>query len=236
MTSMKPKLATMLAAATLAAMPISAQAETGAYISIFGGANFGGDSQFTNGQTVVDTDFDTGFLVGGAVGYSINEFNFGGFVPRAELEFSYSQNEVGALNFSGNGPGAENVVSGSSVDTLAVFANIYVDGKDLIAPGITPYIGGGVGFARSNFDIIYNAPGLNLTDTDTSFAWQVRGGVNYAFTNTASLFADVGYRSIVDASSLRRIGGNLVPGGPGGGSFEDSIDNIQLRLGVTVSF
>ncbi|MEM7212075.1 MAG: hypothetical protein AAF479_09290, partial [Pseudomonadota bacterium] len=142
---------------------------------------------------------------------------------------------VGTVDFSGNGAGNEVLASGSNVSAFSAFANVFIDADTLIGNGITPYIGGGVGIARTNFDIVYGGAGLNLNDTDTSFAWHVTGGVKYALNQRTSVFTDVGYRQIVNASSIRRRGATALSGAAGG-SFEDSIDNIAVRVGISVNF
>ena len=223
-------------AAAVALTTVHAKAEDKPYVSIFGGANISaGSSSFTNNQTSVDTDFDSGLLIGGALGYKWNSLSFAGFSPRTEFEFSYSENGVGNVDFSGNGAGNEVLASGSNVSAFSAFANVFIDADTLIGNGITPFIGGGVGIARTNFDIVYGAGGLNLNDTSTSFAWHVTGGVKYALNDRTSLFTDVGYRQIVNASSIRRRGSTVLSG-PAGGSFEDSIDNVAVRVGISVDF
>lgn len=207
-----------------------------AYVSIFGGANISaGSSSFTNNQTSVDTDFDSGLLIGGAVGYKWNSLSFAGFSPRTEFEFSYSENGVGTVDFSGNGAGNEALASGSNVSAFSAFANVFIDADTVIGNGITPYIGGGIGISRTNFDIVYGGAGLNLNDTSTSFAWHVTGGVKYALSDRTSVFTDVGYRQIVNANSIRRRGATALSGAAGG-NFEDSIDNVAVRVGLSVDF
>ncbi|MEM6662301.1 MAG: hypothetical protein AAF666_09005 [Pseudomonadota bacterium] len=224
-----------LAAAVLSAPSASAE-DIGAYLSFFAGASIpASNAEFTNGQTVVDTDFDTGFAVGGAIGYRLNQFSFSGFTPRVELEASYSENGVDALNFSGNGPGAENVVSGSKVSSLNLVTSAFIDADELFGGVVVPYVGAGAGIGFVSQDIVYNGAGVNLSDRDTAFLWHVTGGAKYAFTERASAFADVGFRQTVGVSSLRRVGSNPAAGA-GGGVFEDDLNNIVLRLGITVDF
>lgn len=208
-----------------------------AYVSLFGGANFHTDSvDYTNNITTVETDFDTGFAFGGAVGYRWNEYKFGGFVPRTELEINYSENDADTINFSGNGPGNEVVASGSQVSSVGIYGNLFFDLPDVIGYGITPYAGGGLGLNIVNHNLLYNAAGLNLNDDgDTVFAWHVTGGVSVDLTDELSSFVDVGFRQAVDAGSVRRRGSTALVGA-GGGEFEDDINSVLVRAGLSVDF
>ncbi|MGI9406120.1 MAG: outer membrane protein, partial [Hyphomicrobiaceae bacterium] len=167
-----------------------------------------GDVGFTNGITTDNADFDSGFTIGGSVGYRWSNIGFGGIFPRTEIELNYAENEVDTLDFSGNGVGNETVVSDSNVSSVSILANLYFDMPDALGSGITPYFGGGIGVAFVNHDIIYNAPGANLSDTDSAFTWHLTAGASINVTESAALFADVGYHQIVDAGSIRRIGAN----------------------------
>jgi len=207
------------------------------YLSIFAGAVFPtSDVDYTNGLTTVETDLDTGYTIGAAIGKRFLEHSNNGFTPRLELAFRYAENEVDSLNFSGNGPGAEVVGVGSQVSYTTFTANGFIDADDAWGSGITPYIGGGLGLGLVNHDIIYNGAGLNLNDNnDAVFTWNVTAGANFELNDRVSLFTDVGYHQLVDTSSVRRIGSNAV-GGPGGGVFEDDNDSIVARIGLSVSF
>ena len=53
-----------------------------------------------------------------------------------------------------NGPGAESIISGSDVTGFNFFANVFLDYDT--GTRFTPYVGGGLGLARTDFDIAYN--------------------------------------------------------------------------------
>lgn len=214
--------------------PVAAKDVLGIYASVFGGANFLQDSDFTNGITNVAVDFNTGFNVGGAIGYKWNNLNLGFVTPRTELEFSYFDNGVGGINFSGNGPAAEAVISGSDVSAFTLFTNLYFDYDN--DSRITPYVGGGIGVAFTDLNIAYNAANLNLSDSDTNFAWHVGAGASIDVTDSLSFFADARYQQIVNASSVRNIGAVPVPAGGGAGIFEDDLSSVLVRAGLTYSF
>ncbi len=225
----------LTAAVTLTAGQAAAE-EKDWYASLFAGAVVPtGDVDYTNGTTTVDTGFSTGFTFGGALGYKWNDIDLAGFTPRTEIEVNYSENNVSSLNFSGNGPGFENVFEGSQASSVSILGNIFIDGPELLDTGIVPYVGGGVGLAITNHNVFYNA-GLNLNDDgDTSFTWHVTGGVKYPLTDSVSLFTDVGFRQIVNASSERRFDALPIAGG-GGGLFEDDINSVYVRSGLTIGF
>lgn len=205
-----------------------------AYVSVFGGASFLRDADFTNSATTVATDFNTGFNVGGAVGYKFLDHNTAGFSPRLEFEFSYFDNGVGGINFSGNGPGAETVLSGSDVSGFTFFGNVFFDYET--GTRLTPYVGGGVGFGRTDLNVAYNGLNLNLSDSDTNFAWHIGGGAKFAITDSISLFTDARYQQIIDAGSIRNIGAVPVPAGGGAGFFADNLSKVLVRAGLTFNF
>lgn len=217
--------------------PIAEAEKSSLYVSIFGGANFDvGSTEFTNGTTIVDTEFDTGFAVGGAVGYKWNNFNLGAFTPRTEIEVSYFDNGVDTIDFSGNGVGQEIVNDNSDISGVGVFANLFFDVDT--GTKFTPYVGGGVGVGFLDLDISYNGPNLNLDDTDTAFGWHIGGGAKIELTESASFFVDARYQQFVNVDSLRRIGAAPVGGGagPGGGDFEDDLASVLVRAGLTYRF
>lgn len=207
------------------------------YLSLNGGASIHTDDvEFSNGANTVETDFDTGFTFGGAVGYRWSDYNFGGFVPRTELEVSYTENDADTIDFSGNGAGNEVVADGSQISNVGIYGNLFFDLPNVVSNDITPYIGGGAGLNIVNHNLLYGAGGLNLNDDgDTVFAWHVTAGVNYALSDDLSTFVDVGFRQAVDAGSVRRAGSRVLAG-PAGGTFEDDINSIVVRSGLSVDF
>lgn len=209
------------------------------YASVFAGGNFiTDDPSFTNGITQVDVDYDGGFVVGGAIGYRWVGALGSGLTPRTEVEVSYQENDVSAINFSGNGPGQEVVNGDSDTTAFNVLFNLYLDADNALGNGITPYFGGGIGFSVVDHSIFYNGANLNLDDTETDFRWHLTAGVNVAVSESVSIFGDIGYHQIVDTGSLRRIGAAPVGGGagPGGGIFEDDIGSVLVKVGARVGF
>ena len=156
----------VVGAALLAAAPFAAQAQTplqpgGFYIAAEGGANwmfntsptstftFAGPSSFGNFSSNSNAYFNTGFVVGGALGY-----DFIGL--RVEAEGVYREN-TGTLAVGG-------FSAGFNFNEVAIMGNAYYD--FLAGSAIVPYIGAGAGVA------FLNAGALGATRQSTQFAYQ----------------------------------------------------------------
>jgi outer membrane protein OmpA-like peptidoglycan-associated protein/opacity protein-like surface antigen len=128
-------------------------------------------------------DFDTGYDVGGLVGY-----DFGSF--RLEAETSYRRAGIDGATAGSQGLAVDRVggvtrrVTGSfpgegRVNVLSFMLNGLLDfGKD---DGMQAFAGGGVGIARVSLDGTLdrqNPAGTGfINDSDTGFAWQAIAGV-----------------------------------------------------------
>ena len=163
----------VVGAALLAAAPFAAQAQTplqpgGFYIAAEGGANwmfntsptstftFAGPSSFGNFSSNSNAYFNTGFVVGGALGY-----DFIGL--RVEAEGVYREN-TGTLAVGG-------FSAGFNFNEVAIMGNAYYD--FLAGSAIVPYIGAGAGVA------FLNAGALGATRQSTQFAYQGIIGVGW---------------------------------------------------------
>ena len=163
----------VVGAALLAAAPFAAQAQTplqpgGFYIAAEGGANwmfntsptstftFAGPSSFGNFSSNSNAYFNTGFVVGGALGY-----DFIGL--RVEAEGVYREN-TGTLAVGG-------FSAGFNFNEVAIMGNAYYD--FLAGSAIVPYIGAGAGVA------FLNAGALGATAQSTQFAYQGILGVGW---------------------------------------------------------
>ena len=219
-------------ALTISASALAAQSlSEGLYLQGFAGYSQLQDSDFSgtiNGSSQsVDTDFDGGYGLGIAVGKEIPQWSNDQFGTRIELELSYRDNDVDGVNFSGNGPGAEGNISGD-VSQTSLFANVLVDFKQ--AGAFTPYVGLGLGATYSDLDFVYG-PGVELNDTDTTFAAQIIAGVAYEISPNTSLTLDTRYARAFDVSSAR-----LAPNGASTGTVEDDIDAISVNVGLRYGF
>ena len=168
-------------AALLAVAPFAAQAQSpiqpgGFYIGAEGGANwvfntsptstftFAGPSSFGTFSSNSNAYFDTGFVVGGALGY-----DFIGL--RVEAEGVYREN-TGTLAVGG-------LSAGFNFHEVAIMGNVYYD--FLAGSAIVPYIGAGAGVA------FLEAGALGATRQSTQFAYQGILGVGWNINSTFRL-------------------------------------------------
>ncbi|MBC8414105.1 porin family protein [bacterium] len=156
-------------------------AAEGVYVSGNIGASILNDSDLTNPAlpgVVVETGFDTGLLVSGALGVQVGK-------GRVEAEIGYRTADIDsfqALGVSASGDG--------DASALSFMVNAYLDIKTESA--ITPYLGGGLGMAKIELDNV-SVSGIAIgNEDDTVFAYQFGGGIGYAMSEKATL--DLGYR------------------------------------------
>jgi opacity protein-like surface antigen len=135
-------------------------------------------------------EFDPSINIGGTGG-----FDFG--VVRLEGELSYKHGEISAVNDQTNN--VQYRATDGSLGALAMMVNAFIDLHNY-SP-ITPYLGGGVGFAALHLSDTFgtNVSTTPLTrtqlyneDNDTVFAYQAGAGLEIALNRRLSL--DVGYR------------------------------------------
>lgn len=171
--------------AFLASTAVTAQA--GLYVGLNAGAHVPTDSDVTFSTDLVteavntsgegDVSWDTGWWVGGAVGYACDSFP-----ARIEAEV-----------FAQNHDADESTAFGVTGDALAILdsygalINLYYDFKN--STKLTPFIGVGIGAATFEISDVTS----DFRDIeDVVIAWQVGGGVGYAVTENVSL--DLKYR------------------------------------------
>jgi len=225
----------ILAIATLAVLTIPAvctaiPARPGPYVSGFLGLSILNDTTVTTSNLLNNTspftdqvEFDPGLSIGGTGGYDF------GFL-RLEGELSYKQAEISAIT-DDTGFRFHNV--DGNLGALAWMFNAFYDMHN--DSPITPYFGGGIGFATlflSNTfgtDInngVASRPLLYPKDDTTVFAYQAGAGMEIAIQRKLSL--DLGYRYF----------------GTSKGTFDKDITrNVDLKfeshnvnLGVRVKF
>lgn len=243
----------LLASTALALFAGAQEAQAGdLYLSVFGGANFQSNSStsfftgklstsFTDSHTVFEPD--TGFVLGGAIGTSLDKWAKG---LRAEAEVSYRRNDVGGrwtLSFGGEGgEGTGTGVVDSNTSTFAILANLWYDID--IGNKVRPYIGGGIGWARAHRDgavaltVDSNVGGEGGTFTTSrsfdqdhnGFAWQLGAGFNYEVAPGVDV--GLGYRYFKGPKlSGFSIGGES--GGELGIPTEDN-ENHAVQANVTI--
>ena len=200
----------IVGAALLLAAP--AVAQEGSYVGIHGGTNYLMDSDLEGAGVFQVSEFDIGFAVGGVVGY---KWKSG---LRAEAEVTYRKNELDKLDLGFTTIPA----SDGDRDSLVFMANGFYDID--IGSKFMPYLGGGVGFAHISINDA-SIFGVTLADdSDTVFAFQLGGGVNFALSPRVSFSLDYRYLHALDPEFDDEFGG----------SFEAEYQNHTVM--VTVRF
>ena len=164
-------------------LPSAAWAQNNAWYVAGGlGASFPNDVVITQpGTTPLTTELDTGILATGAFGRSFDNQIF-----RAEAEVLYNTNDVSTLSV----PGGGSATAGGDISTLGLMVNGYYD-IDTNSKW-RPYIGGGIGGANVSINSLSSLGVLIADDDTTVFAYQVKVGVAYEFTQ--ALAGTLGYR------------------------------------------
>jgi opacity protein-like surface antigen len=162
----------------------------GIYVSGAGGMNWvqtGDASVFLGGafnSTVSSSaDFDHNWSANGALGYAWKS------LFRTEVEGSFRQNDLNSISLQ---PLSANQIAGR-VTTWAVMANVLNDFP--VNSWLSPYLGGGVGYARLKLDAncTPTVGFCRYDDEDGGFAYQVIAGASIRLTQNIQLFADYHY-------------------------------------------
>lgn len=187
------------------------------YLSGFGGWNWTNNFSANGSGSNIDADLDTGYVVGGALGYEMPVM--GGL--RFEIEGAYRSNDVNSVKVNGRGNKTDGQLSAWSV--------MFNVAKDIpITDRLSLYAGGGIGVAGIDSDFGYGKNRVN--STDTVFAWQVFAGVSYEVMANFELYTEYRFFQAVDPELTRFAGG---------GSQQlngDSYNNNGLLLGARIRF
>lgn len=167
------------------------------YGSIFGGVNFleGQGVDIEERDSDLDEydygeiDFDTGFIVGGALGVDFYH------AWRTELELSYRQNDVSSY-FEGS-IDDDQAQSGDQISAFAVMANVWRDFHLNETVGF--HIGGGVGAAMVSLDLadIDDEGGDVATVDDHDWVLAAQGGVGLDWRFANGMVASLDYRAFI---------------------------------------
>lgn len=203
MPMMKNAIGILASALVAAATAGAAQAaDQGLYLRAEVGGSFPADLDGGNWLDPSDTglggDLDSGFVLGGGVGYR--------FTPSVRAEavigwrggFDFKHDVSDRFGNSGTTDSGAKVLTG--------MVNVYYD-LPVDFP-VKPYVGLGVGVARTKLDgVTYTLNGGYLdredSNSETNFAWAVMGGVSYEVTSSVAL--DLGYRYL-DAGDIKTSG------------------------------
>ena len=185
----------LVATAAIPAVSFALPAQPGSYLSVFLGASALQDTSVTisefNPVTTKDAQvqFDPGINIGGSAGYDF------GFL-RLEGEMSYKNGQMTSVTEQSFGVRYVNV--DGQLGAFTMMMNGFFDLHN--ESPVTPYIGGGMGFATLNLSttrgVDANLGALNNhifgSDQDTVFAYQAGAGLEIALNRRLSL--DLGYR------------------------------------------
>ena len=161
-------------------LPSAAWAQGNAWYVAGGlGASFVDDVDATQAGVTLTTELDTGIFATGAFGRTFGNF-------RAEGELAYNTNDVSTLSV----PGVGGVTASGDISTLGLMVNGYYDFET--NSKWRPYIGGGIGGANVSINSLSSLGVLIADDDTTVFAYQVKVGVAYEFTQ--ALAGTLGYR------------------------------------------
>ncbi len=208
---------------SLALAGIFAVAATGAahaqwYLDGEGGASFLENSTVTVPNKSFNTEYNTGYALSGAVGYSygshLSDYLVG---PRTEFEVSYRSNDadkIGGISARSGTFGALGLMLNGLLDFLP-------DSK------WHPFIGAGVGAADLNFGNASQSTGASAYKVDDwQFAYQGIAGLAYDVVPNWQLKVDYRYFATMDPSAI------YANNSSGHSEYKDH----SIFLGVTYKF
>lgn len=235
------------AVSSLFALPAIAEDETGFYVSGFIGAAFPGDADLTGTQNPVagapgvvgapaniDAEFDSDTTLGVALGYKTPWEFFGIFHSRLELEISTLETDVSGGSFNnGNQPFSGD----TSIDFFLI--NNYSDIIWSEDQTLVPFIGGGLGLANVETNILYAgggaaAPNFAATGDDTGLAGTFAGGLTWLTGSQWEVYGEARYYQVRDLDFERRFiggGADLL-----NARVNDDFDGTSLTLGARYKF
>lgn len=248
------KMKAILAATTAMAIVSAAPAANAGdmYVSVFGGGNFLSDSSagFTDNpgtsQEVYawNSDADTGFVLGGAIGTHLNRWAQG---LKVELEVSYRRNDVGggwSVDEYSSGFLSTTAVGqlDANMSTFAIMANVWYEHD--FGWKARPYIGGGFGWARSRFDGALttgvesgttDAGGETTWDlTNNGFAWQLGVGLNYEVSPGVDVGLGYRYFRGPEFNEPFAVDANFV-GSESFGKVENDNHSVAVNLNIAIN-
>ncbi len=184
---------------SVAYAPAGFAAQEGPFVGIMGGANFTNDLDVSGTGVGINrsVDTDTGYAVIPSIGY-----RFGNGL-RSEFELGYRKNDVDGV--SGSTTGSGEIKARSAM--LNLLYDVNMNGR------VSPYIGGGIGYAKVRYDGVQpvGIPGIGVNDSDRVFAYQGIAGLSYAVSNAVELAAEYRYFATQDPD-FRTSGGTSVEG------------------------
>ena len=190
-------------------MPAAADpSQGGFYIRAFGGLSFLSDTDLS-GIATGNSGFDTGQVVGGAVGY-----DYAGSRFSSELEFTYR---------TGEADGSAGITGDFASTTLAL--NGYYHFAPIAGGRVTPYVGAGLAYVT---EIDFDVSGGGATgeyDDSGDFGYQLMIGAEYPISERWTVTGEVRYFD---------LGSQTLTGS--GGTLSADYETVDLIIGASIKF
>jgi opacity protein-like surface antigen len=184
------------------------------YVSGSVGLGYMTDSEVdVSGVHAADLEYDSGFLVTGAVGVKADMY-------RLEAEVGYQTNDLN--KFTEPGSTGEAVTDGS-LNTFSVLANGYLD-FGMTDSKIVPFVTAGVGLASVGLESTSDFGG-DIDVDDTVLAYQLGAGMGIELS--PSVMMDVRYRYFATADPEFDVDGE---------KLKLDVDSHNVMLGMRVGF
>lgn len=236
-----------MSAPSLAQFASFEPADGGIYFSGFAGGGFASDAGFNGEQNPaagvagvagapanVVAEFDTDIFYGGAIGYQLPFTSFKYFHPRVEIEVSSLDSDVSAGSFNGG-----NQTFSGDQSQLFLFLNSYNDIKWNPNQRFIPYIGGGIGVAFIDENILYfpnngtaTAPTVGVFNDETAIATHGAIGMTYKFTDSLEVYTEGRYTSVYGVDAERRF----IANDGFNADVSDRINGFSATGGIRVRF
>lgn len=241
----------VLVASALALLPTAgnafAQDTDGFYVSGFLGGGFPGDANYSGIQqpelgapgvvgapASVAVEFDSDLTFGGAVGYALPFEFFGLFHSRLELEYSRIDADVSSGSFNG---GDQAFSGDTSIDFFLV--NNYSDIIWNDNQTVIPYVGGGLGIATVDSNVLYagggaTAPTFAVTGEDSGLVGTFAAGLTWRVSEQWDLYTEGRYYQVRDIELDRRFiaeGTDLL-----NAKVSDDLDGATFTSGIRFRF
>ena len=159
------------------------------YLSLFGG--------YTNLDPVTISDPTGDFRLDATDGYGLGVAlgQYQGLNLRTEIEFSFRENELTSITSPGNPAFVQPAFENADVRSFAGMANAIWEFVDFPTSRLKPYVGAGFGFV--NVEAEATVAGVDafagIDDSDSSFAFQLIGGLNFRVNETVDIFGEYRY-------------------------------------------
>lgn len=154
------------------------------YIGLQGSVTFldEADVGITNAGSA-ELDFDSGYGIGGSLGYSPYGTNSFFDNTRFEVEYYYRNNDLD--QYSSGGLTSQ---QSDEITSESFMFNGFYDFKN--NSRVTPYLGAGAGVTKISLDL----PALAVDDDDVVFAYQLMAGLGWQPENMLNTEFVLGYR------------------------------------------